>query len=97
MAAALGRCGENKNILIHVKFDRYRENNKDINQSTITWTFGQHKWGLAKLLKATNRGFSYATVRNEEILQPWIEDAYLRDTYVTERGQKHLVMRDRKL
>ena len=43
MAAALGRFGENKNILIHVKFDRYKENNKDINQSTITWTFGQHK------------------------------------------------------
>ena len=43
MAAALRRFGENKNILIHVKFDRYKENNKDINQSTITWTFGQHK------------------------------------------------------
>ena len=70
MAAALGRFGENKNILIHVKFDRYKENNKDINQSIITWTFGQHKQGLAKLLKATNRGFSYATVRNEEILKP---------------------------
>ena len=90
MAAALGR-GETKNILIHVKFDRYNEINKDINQSTITC--------LAKLLKATNRGFSYVTVRNEEIhvLQPWIEGAYLRDTYITERGQKHLVMRDRKL
>ena len=49
MAAALGRVGENKNILIHVKFDRYKENNKDINQSTITWTSGQHKGGLAKL------------------------------------------------
>ena len=42
MAAALGRFGENKNILIHVKFDRYKENNKDINQSTITWAFDIH-------------------------------------------------------
>ena len=40
MAAAVGRFGENKNILINVKFDRYKKNNKDINQSTITWTFG---------------------------------------------------------
>ena len=43
MAAAVGRFGENKNILIHVKFDRYKENNKYINQSTSNWTFGQHK------------------------------------------------------
>ena len=34
---------ERTKTLIHVKFDRYKENNKDINQSTITWTFGQHK------------------------------------------------------
>ena len=57
MAAAVGRFGENKNILIHVKFDRYKENNKYINQSTSNWTFGQHKWGLAKLLKATRKFF----------------------------------------
>ena len=44
MAADLERrFGENKNILIHVKFDRYKENNKYINQSTSNWTFGQHK------------------------------------------------------
>ena len=43
MAAAVGRFGENKNILIHVKFDRYQENNQYINQSTSNWTFGQHK------------------------------------------------------
>ena len=61
----LTRFGENKNILIHVKFDRYKENNKDINQFTSTLTFGQHQSGLAKLLKAINRG-----VRNEERLQP---------------------------
>ena len=67
-----GRCRmtwrEKKNILIHVKFDQYNENNKYINQSTSNWTFGRHKRILAKLL--TNRGFSYATVRNEERLQP---------------------------
>ena len=33
---------ERTKTLIHVKFDRYKENNKDINQSTITWTFRQH-------------------------------------------------------
>ena len=44
MAATVGRFGENKNtVLIHVKFDRYKENNKYINQSTSNWTFGQHK------------------------------------------------------
>ena len=58
----LTRFGENKNILIHVKFDRYKENNKDINQSTSTLLAQS---GLAKLLKAINRG-----VRNEERLQP---------------------------
>ena len=69
MAAAVGKFGENKHKLIYVKFDRHKENNKDANQSTNTWTFGQHKSGLAKLLKATNREFSYATVRYEERLQ----------------------------
>ena len=43
MAAAVGRFGENKNILIHVKFDRYKKTNKYINQSSSNWTFGQHK------------------------------------------------------
>ena len=46
MQFLVGRFGENKNVLIHVKFDRYKENNKYINQSTSNWTFGQHKWGL---------------------------------------------------
>ena len=40
MAAAVGRFGENKNILIHVKFVRYKENNKDINQSTSKGRLG---------------------------------------------------------
>ena len=100
MAAAVGRFGENKNILIHVKFDRYKENNKYINQSTSNWTFGQQKWGLAKLLKATNRSriFFRDSSYNEERLQLWIEDAYFSPyTYITERGQKHLIMRERKL
>ena len=67
MAAAVGRFGESnfKHILIQEKFSRINENNKYISQSTRNWKFGQHKSGLTKLLKATNRGFSYATVRNE--------------------------------
>ena len=64
-----GRClkvwREQKHILIQAKFSRISENNKYISQSTRNWKFGQHKSGLTKLLKATNRGFSYATVRNE--------------------------------
>ena len=59
MAAAVGKVWrEQKHILIN-------GNNKYISQSTRNWKFGQHKSGLTKLLKATNRGFSYATVRNE--------------------------------
>ena len=98
MAAAVGRFGENKKILIHVKFDRCKENTKYINQSTSNWTFGQHRWGLAKLLKATNRSriFFRDSSYNEERLQ--LEDAYFSPyTYITERGQKHLIMRERKL
>ena len=63
MAAAVGKFGEReKHILIQAKFSRINRNNKYISQSTRNWKFGQHK---TKLLKATNRGFSYATVRNE--------------------------------
>ena len=64
-----GRCRkvwrEQKHILIQAKISQINENNKYIGQSTMNWTFGQHKCGLTKLLKATNRGFSYATARNE--------------------------------
>ena len=66
MAAAVGKVlREQKHILIQAKFRRINGNNKYISQSTRNWKFGQHKSGLTKLLKATNRGFSYATVRNE--------------------------------
>ncbi len=58
---------------IREKFDRFNEIYKYINQSTRNWTFVQHKRGFTKLLKATNRGFSYATPRKEERLQAWIE------------------------
>ena len=55
MAAAVGKVWrEQKHILIQAKFSRINENNKYISQSTRNWKFGQH-----------NRGFSYATVRNE--------------------------------
>ena len=64
MAAAIGKVWrEQKHILIQAKFSRINGNNKYISQSTRK--FGQHKSGLTKLLKATNRGFSYAAVRNE--------------------------------
>ena len=65
LAAAVGRFEENKIYLIHAKFCRIKENDKYINQSTSNWTIGQHKRGLTKLLKAYNRGFPYAAVRNE--------------------------------
>ena len=66
MAAAVGKVWrEQKHILSQTKFSRINENNKYISQSTRNWKFEQHKIGLTKLLKATDRGFSYATVRNE--------------------------------
>ena len=66
MAAAVEKVWrEQKHILIQAKFSRINGNNKYISQSTRNWKFEQHKSGLTKLLKATNRGFSYATVRNE--------------------------------
>ena len=66
MAAAVGKVRrEEKHILIQATFSRINENNKYISQSTRNWKIGQHKSGLTKLLKPTNRGFSYATVRNE--------------------------------
>ena len=68
MAAAVRKVWrEQKHILIQAKFSRINENNKyiHVSQGTRNWKFGQHKSGLTKLLKATNRGFSYATVRNE--------------------------------
>ena len=65
MAAAVRKVWrEQKHILIQAKFSRIIGNNKYISQSTRNWKFGQHKSGLTKPLKATNRGFSYATVRN---------------------------------
>ena len=75
-----GRCRKVwrvlKHFLIRAKFSLINENNKSISQSTRNWKSGQHKWGLTKLLKATNRGFFYATVRNEGWLQAWIEGAH---------------------
>ena len=68
MAAAVGKVWrEQKHILTYfkVKFSRINGSNKYIGQSTRNWKFGQRKSGLTKLLKATNRGFSYAKVRNE--------------------------------
>ena len=65
MAAAVGKVWrEQKHILIQAKFSRINGSNKYI-QSTRNWKFGQHKSGLTKPLKATNRGFSYVKVRNE--------------------------------
>ena len=65
MAAAVGKVWrEQKHILIQAMFSRINGNNKYITQSTRKWKFWQHKSGLTKLLKATNRGFSYAIVRN---------------------------------
>jgi len=69
MSECLREQKSSKNITIHEKFDRFNESYKYINQSTRNWTFVQHKRGFTKLLKATNRGFSYATARKEERLQ----------------------------
>lgn len=60
-----------KHILIQPKFSRIHENNKDMSQSTSKWTFALHKLrGLTKLLKDTNRGYSYATVRTKDDYKP---------------------------
>ena len=65
-AAAVGKAWrEQKHILIQAKFSRTNGNYKYIRQNTRNWKFGQHKSGLTKPLKATNRRFAYATVRNE--------------------------------
>ncbi len=69
MSECLREQKSSKNITIHEKFDRFNESYKYVNQSTSNWTFVQHKRGLTKLLKATNRGFSYATARKEGRLQ----------------------------
>ena len=63
-----GRCRKvwrEQKHLIHAKVCRINENNKYINESTSKWTFGQHKRGFTKLLKAYKREFPHATVRNE--------------------------------
>ena len=69
MAATVRGFGETKNILIHVKFERFNEHNMYIKQSTSNWTSVQHKRGFTKLLKVTDQGFYNATVRNEGRLQ----------------------------
>ena len=79
MAAAVGGFGESKDILIYAQLEKFNENDKYIlNQSTRNWTFGQHKRGLTKLLKATNRGFSYATVHKEGSLKELRHDILTR-------------------
>ena len=66
VAAAVGKVWrEQKYMLIQAKFSRINGNNKYISQSTRNWKVGQHKSGLREPLKATHRGFSYTTVRNE--------------------------------
>ena len=67
---------ERAKTAINAKFDRFNENQQCINQCTSNWTFVQHKRGSTKLLKATNRGFSFATARKEGRLQAWIEVAH---------------------
>ena len=54
-----------KTYLIPAKFCGINENNKYVNQSTSNLTFGQHRRGSTKLLKAYNRVFPYATVHYE--------------------------------
>ena len=51
---------------INAKLDRFNENCQCINQYISNWT---NKRGSTKLLKATNRGFSFATARKEGRLQ----------------------------
>ena len=65
MATAVGSLERAKTYFNSAKFSRVNENKKYISQSTTNWKFGRHKSGLTKPLKATNGGFSYATVRNE--------------------------------
>ena len=48
----------------NAKLDQFNENYQLIN-----CTFVQQKRGSTELLKATNRGFSFATARKEGILQ----------------------------
>ena len=60
---------ERTKTAINAEFDRFNENYQCINQCTSNWTFVQHKRGSTKLLKATNRGFSFATARKEGRLQ----------------------------
>ena len=86
MAAAVGRFGESKkHILIRAKFSQINENNKPISQSTRNWKFGQHKRGLTKLLKATNRGVSYATVLTKDDYKPELKARISAHTCITER------------
>ncbi len=73
MLECLREQKSSNNITIHETFDQFNERYKYINQSTRNWTYVQHKRGFTKLLKATNRGFTYATARKEERLQAWIE------------------------
>ena len=60
---------------INAKLDRFNENYQSINQCTSNWMFVQHKRGSTKLLKASNRGFSFATAHKEGRLQAFIEVA----------------------
>ena len=74
-----GRCRRvwREQILqFNAKLDRFNENYQCINWYTSNWTFVQHKRGSTKLLKATNRGFSFATARKDGRLQVWIEVAH---------------------
>ena len=48
----------------NAKLDQFNENYQLIN-----WTFVQQRRGSTKLMKATNRGFSFATARKEGRLQ----------------------------
>ena len=68
---------------INAKFDRFNENYQCINQCTSNWTFVQHKRGSTKLLKATNRGFSFATVKKEDY-KPELKSHISARTHVTE-------------
>ncbi len=69
MSECLREQNSSKDITIHEKFDLFNESYKYINQSTRNLTFVQDKRGFTKLLKATNRGFSYTTARKEKRLQ----------------------------
>ncbi len=72
LSECLRQQKSSKNITIHEKFDRFNKGYKYINQSTGR-LYSTCKRGFTKLLKATKRGFSFATARKEDRLQVWIE------------------------